>query len=175
MANYKVLVPFILKFEGGFVNDPNDRGGATNKGVTLATFIQFRRNHGRPRPTVEDLKRISTDEWMSIYKQYYWDLAAGDLIHSQAVANIIVDWTWCSGGHALKATQRVLGLTQDGVFGPRTILALNDAEPRALFDKLKAARLAFVEAIVRNNPTQARFINGWRRRINAITFNGLSV
>ena len=69
MANYKVLVPFILKFEGGFVNDPHDRGGATNKGVTLATFIQFRRNDGRPRPTVEDLKRSCVISYFYIKPQ----------------------------------------------------------------------------------------------------------
>ena len=35
MANVNVLLPFILKWEGGFVNDPADAGGATNKGVTI--------------------------------------------------------------------------------------------------------------------------------------------
>lgn len=40
MADIKVLVPFILSWEGGFVNDPDDKGGATNKGVTIATWIK---------------------------------------------------------------------------------------------------------------------------------------
>ena len=38
MADVMKLAPFILSFEGGFVNDPDDRGGATNKGVTIATW-----------------------------------------------------------------------------------------------------------------------------------------
>ena len=38
MANVDILLPFILKYEGGFVNDPADSGGATNKGVTIATW-----------------------------------------------------------------------------------------------------------------------------------------
>ena len=41
MANAKLLQPFILRWEGGFVNDPLDRGGATNKGITIGTFRQF--------------------------------------------------------------------------------------------------------------------------------------
>ena len=38
MADIKNLIPFILKWEGEFANDPTDRGGATNKGVTIATY-----------------------------------------------------------------------------------------------------------------------------------------
>ena len=37
MAILTPLSQFILSFEGGFVNDPKDRGGATNRGVTIAT------------------------------------------------------------------------------------------------------------------------------------------
>ena len=40
MANANILLPFILRWEGGFVNDPTDRGGATNKGVTITTWRQ---------------------------------------------------------------------------------------------------------------------------------------
>ena len=41
MADIKNLIPFILKWEGGFANDPTDRGGATNKGVTIATYEAY--------------------------------------------------------------------------------------------------------------------------------------
>ena len=51
MANVEKLVPFILKWEGGFVNDPDDLGGATNKGVTLATYTQYCRKKGYPVAT----------------------------------------------------------------------------------------------------------------------------
>lgn len=44
MADINVLVPLILKWEGGFVNDPDDLGGATNMGVTLATYRQYRKS-----------------------------------------------------------------------------------------------------------------------------------
>ena len=58
MASIDKLIPFILKWEGGFVNDPTDRGGATNKGVTIATYEAYCRQKGLPRPTVEQLKNI---------------------------------------------------------------------------------------------------------------------
>ena len=54
MAQVDDLVPIIKKWEGGFVNDPDDRGGATNQGVTISTF-----RHYYPGSTVEDLKRIT--------------------------------------------------------------------------------------------------------------------
>ena len=41
MANVNDLVPHILKFEGGFVDDPDELGGATNKGVTLKTYKAY--------------------------------------------------------------------------------------------------------------------------------------
>lgn len=52
MADYTKLVPFIKKWEGGFGNHPKDKGGATNKGVTLATY---RMVYGKNK-TVDDLK-----------------------------------------------------------------------------------------------------------------------
>lgn len=60
MAKIDVLLPFILKWEGGFANDPADAGGATNKGVTIATW----RNVGYDKDgdgdiDVQDLKLLS--------------------------------------------------------------------------------------------------------------------
>ena len=55
MADYTKLVPFIRKWEGGFSNNPKDKGGATNNGVTLATY---RMVYGKNK-TVDDLKNMS--------------------------------------------------------------------------------------------------------------------
>ena len=53
MADVRKLAPFILKWEGGFVNDPDDLGGATNMGVTIGTYETYCRKKGYPKPTVE--------------------------------------------------------------------------------------------------------------------------
>lgn len=68
MADVRKLKPFILKWEGGFVDDPADLGGATNKGVTIGTYKEYRKKKGLPEPTVEDLKKLSDDEWTDILK-----------------------------------------------------------------------------------------------------------
>ena len=62
MANYKQIIPFILSWEGGFCNRKNDRGGATNKGVTINTWRGYCAKKGKPA-TIETLKAMTTSEW----------------------------------------------------------------------------------------------------------------
>lgn len=73
MADINKLKPFILKWEGGFVNDKKDLGGATNKGVTLKTYKDYCEKKGKAVPTVEDLKNLSDEEWTDILRTYFWD------------------------------------------------------------------------------------------------------
>lgn len=166
MANAELLKPFILRWEGGFVDDPLDRGGATNKGITIGTFRQF---YG-PQATVEELKQLTDKQWLHIFKSGYWDRWKGDQILHQSLANILVDWVWASGVHGIKIPQKILLVAPDGLVGPQTIQALNECNPQQLFFQLRQARLNFVEEIVRKTPSQKRFINGWRNRINEFKF-----
>lgn len=167
MAKIESFLPIVLKAEGGFVNDPSDRGGATNKGITLATYQSF---FGKSK-SVNDLKRISDEEVKTIYKQGYWDKVHGDNIYSQSVANLIADFAVNSGvSRATRTLQNILGLTADGKFGPITLSAVNTANSRLLFDKLKSARRAYYKAIVSYNPSQAKFLNGWNRRLDLYTY-----
>lgn len=117
MADVKKLAPFILKWEGGFVNDPDDLGGATNMGVTMATYKVYCKRKGRPEPAIDDLKHLSNDEWIDILKSLYWDKWKADQIKSQSVANILVDWVWASGNYGIKIPQELLGVTADGIVG----------------------------------------------------------
>lgn len=166
MADYRKLKPFILKWEGGFVNDKNDLGGATNKGVTLATF---RSVYGQSM-SVNDLKNITERQWEHIFKTCYWDKWKGDEIKDQNVANILVDWTWCSGAYGIKIPQRVLGVSVDGVVGGKTIAALNARDGKALFKELKEERIAYIDRICQTRPQNRKFRNGWLNRINSLKY-----
>ena len=97
-----------------------------------------------------------------------WDKWCADNIKSQSIANILVDWVWASGKYGIIIPQKILGVTQDGVVGLKTLEALNARDADKLFAQLKQARINFVETIVKRNPSQKKFINGWKRRIYAI-------
>lgn len=176
MANLAILAPFILSHEGGFVNDPLDRGGATNKGVTIATWRQVGYDKdGDGDIDVDDLKKITdTDAVERVMRPHYWNRWKADRITSQSVANIVVDWVWASGRHGITQVQQLLGVKADGIVGENTLAAINAQDPRQLFDRIKAARVAFIEGIVARNPSQRRFRKGWLTRLDYIKFGSLT-
>lgn len=173
MAKCELLLPYLMKWEGGYVNDPHDRGGVTNKGVTIATWRSVGYDvDGDGDIDVADLKVLSDDDVLTrVLKPHYWDRWRADEIRSQSVANILVDWVWGSGAYGVKIPQRILGVKVDGIVGPQTLSAVNAREPRELFGQLKQERADFLRRIVDNNPTQKRFIRGWMNRLNDLTFN----
>lgn len=186
MANVNKLLPFILKWEGGFVNDPTDKGGATNKGVTIGTWKQVGYDKdGDSDIDVQDLKLLTIEDVRDrVLKPHYWNRWLGDLIFDQRLANLVVDWVWASGSWGIKIPQRVLGVKEDGIVGVRTIQALNRGfDPDELFELLYKARVDFIKGIVKRsvdaykakNPectdndllkhTQKRFEKGWMARL----------
>lgn len=168
MADHRLLIPHIQQWEGGYVNDPHDLGGATNKGVTLDTYTAYCRRKGYPRPTVERLLAITDKEWAEIYKTMYWDRCKGDEIHSQSVANMLVDWYWHSGMYAIKILQRLLGVQMDGIVGAKTLHAINSRDALQLYRDLKAERIDYYHRIATARPTSRKYLRGWINRVNAI-------
>ena len=73
--NWERSIKEVLKHEGGYVDHPQDPGGATNLGITLNTYRSYRRNQ---HLTANDLKNITMDEVYDIYKTMYWDKVRGD-------------------------------------------------------------------------------------------------
>lgn len=174
MAQCEILLPFILSWEGGFVNDPDDHGGATNKGVTFSTWRKVGYDKdGDGDIDVDDLRLLSDDDvYHRVLKPHYWDRCRADQINSQAIANILVDWVWASGAWAIKYTQQLLGLQADGIVGPKTLAAINSSDPEILFQKIWVRREVHFR-LCASKPGQAKFLNGWLRRLNSITYDKL--
>nr|DAW34410.1 MAG TPA: Lysozyme [Caudoviricetes sp.] len=172
MANVHKLLPFILSWEGGYVNDPVDKGGATNMGVTIATWRKVGYDKdGDGYIDVDDLKLLSKDDVLNrVLKPHYWDKWKADQIKNQSVANILVDWVWGSGANGIKLPQKLLGLTVDGIVGPKTLAAVNSSDSLVLFNTIKAERKAFLYRIVERDPSQKRFLKGWLNRLNALKY-----
>ena len=175
MADVMKLAPFVLSYEGGFVNDPDDAGGATNKGVTLATWRRVGYDKdGDGDIDVADLKLISDEEAVNaVLRPHYWNRWKADQINSQSLANILVDWVWGSGKHGIVIPQRMLGVQADGIVGPKTLAALNGVDAKVFFDQMKVEREMFFRRIVEDKPTQKKFLKGWLRRLNGIQWGRL--
>nr|DAQ16801.1 MAG TPA: Lysozyme [Caudoviricetes sp.] len=190
MANIEHFIPFLIKWEAGIIkknnetnesffqrarktgwaDDPDDSGGQTMVGVTMATYEEFCRKKGYPRPTSERLMNLSYDDWKSVLKMFYWDRWRADEIKSQSIAEIVCDWIWASGIHGIKIPQELVGVMPDGIVGPKTIAAVNSKNPRELFDQIKIARFDFIEDICRKRPANNKFKRGWLNRVNDIKF-----
>lgn len=176
MADVKVLLPFILSWEGGFSNHKDDRGGATNKGVTIANWkSQGYDKDGDGDIDVDDLKAITDDDMCNrILIPHYWNRWKADEIKCQSIANIVVDWLWCSGKYGIVNVQKILGVKADGIVGPKTLAAINDApDQHVLFLKIWNERYEFLDRIVKANPSQRVFLKGWRNRLMSIRWGML--
>lgn len=172
MANIDKLAPFILRWEGGFVNDPVDKGGATNMGVTIGTWrsVGYDKD-GDGDIDVDDLHLLDKEDVIErVLRPHYWNRWRADEILNQSVANILVDWVWASGTHGIKRPQRILGVTPDGIVGPKTIAAVNSMDPMELHFRIKNDRIKFIDEICQRDPSQKRFRKGWMNRINALVY-----
>ncbi len=157
----------MLKHEGGFVNHPSDPGGATNKGITLATYRQYVKKNG----TVADLKAITDAQVAQVYKAHYWNAVRSDMLPS-GVDYAVFDYAVNSGpGRAVKHLQKVLGVTEDGIIGPMTLSAVKAATPEHVINKLCDERLAFLKRLS-HWPT---FSRGWTRRVADVRTHALAM
>ena len=171
MARVELLVPHIVKWEGGLVNDPDDLGGLTNKGVCYKTYKLYCTRKGKAA-TEEGLINLTDDEFASILKEMYWDACRADRIESQSVANAIVDWAWHSGTiTAAKEIQKVLGVSADGIIGNVTLAAINSWSPLPLFGQIQQARIAYLHRICNARPANNKFLKGWLNRVQSLQFN----
>lgn len=166
MAEWKKMIPWIKKWEGGWANDPDDSGGCTMKGITIVTYQRY---FGKDK-TCSDLKKITDDEWAYIFINGYWDKFKADYIENQSIAQLCVQMGWGSGvTTAIKRIQRCLGCTADGIVGPITLNKLNQKPYRETFNKLWNMRRQWLIDISKKGNNK-KFLKGWLNRLDSIKF-----
>jgi len=164
--SFETALHLILGHEGGYSDRPADRGGPTKQGVTQAVYDTYRMTRSLPVRSVRD---IEGSEVADIYKTQYWRPAGCDPLPDK-LALCVFDSAVNHGVRKAKVLlQRALGVNDDGIVGPATISALNDAltygGEDVLVNQYLDVRGDFYDAIVANDPSQAQFIKGWHNRI----------
>jgi lysozyme family protein len=165
--NYDVSLAAVLRSEGGFVNDPRDPGGATNKGITQAVYDGWRRKHNLPTQTVRD---IDASEVAGIYRAQYWDAIRGDDLPA-GVDYAAFDLAVNSGvNRPARFLQAAAGVVQDGVIGPATLAAVS-RDPKHIITALMDKRLAFLRSL----NTFDHFGKGWTARCAEVRAKALGM
>lgn len=158
--NFARALKLVLKYEGGYVNHPKDPGGATNKGITIATFRRF----VNPKGTVDDLKRITDAQVATVYRKQYWNAVKGDDL-PDGVDFAVFDFAVNSGpARAAKYLQKVLKVAQDGQIGPATIGAAKAASASGAVKQLCDDRMTFLRGL----KTWGTFGKGWSSRVAGV-------
>lgn len=162
---FLAALPFVLRWEGGFVDHPNDPGGATNKGVTQKVYDGWRQRQGQAARSVRE---ITDDEMHAIYESGYWraakcPLLGGplDQVHFDTAVNMGV-------GRAVRFLQQAVGASVDGDFGPGTERCVANADTGAALVAYCNTREAFYRSLVARNPKLQVFLKGWMNRLNAL-------
>lgn len=174
MARFDSFLPELLRFEGGFVDDPDDPGGATNKGITMKTFSGCARDLLGVEPTLANLQALTDEQAGKIYKPLYWDKVKGDDIALQELANIVFDFYVNAGANATKLLQNVMNaagarpsVEVDGAIGPITVQALQALDQRDVYRRYRQGRIQYYEGLVADRPSLGKFLKGWLNRVNA--------
>lgn len=153
------IIPHILDREGGYIDHPNDRGGATNYGITQRVYREW-------RGADTDVKNITKDEASRIYYEYYWKPSKAELLPA-AVRDIHMDAAVNHGvARAAKLLQAAAKVDVDGAIGLKTIAAANDIDPELLKARYIGARYKFYGDIIKRDRSQVVFIAGWMNRMS---------
>ncbi|WP_262298384.1 glycoside hydrolase family 108 protein [Microvirga sesbaniae] len=166
-VNVPGALALVLRIEGGYVDHPQDPGGATKYGITLATLSACR---GR-RCTKADMRALTEEEAGAIYRARYWDRVRADEL-PPGIDEAVFDFAVNSGpSRAVIALQRALGVADDGVPGPVTLAAARRANPRKVVNAICDDRLA----MMRRLSTWKTFGKGWSRRVAAVRAAALAL
>jgi len=148
MPTVREIAEEIIAREGGYVNDPDDPGGATNWGVTIHTMRRLGMDlTGDGRITPADVKRLTRAQATDIFITYYFE-KPGIAALPQVLQASVFDMYVNAGGNAVKILQRLLNLMDqevsvDGAIGPKTSAAAKaaaQAAPNHIADAYAIAR-----------------------------------
>lgn len=158
-VHFNHAVNFVLSNEGGYSNDPEDSGGKTKFGISQRSY-----------PNV-NLDTLTIEQAKKIYKKDFWDSQLYKNINNLNVVTKIFDLAVNMGAKwAHRLVQRALravetkNVFEDGILGPITLNAINNAKPNELLAALKSEAAGHYRIIATINQKQKKFLKGWLNR-----------
>ena len=167
IQNFEYSLAQVLKSEGGYVNNPKDPGGETNMGVTKAAWSTWLKRTILPG----EMAQLTHADIIPFYKALYWDKSYCNQLPT-GIDYMVFDASVNMGvGQSIRLLQKSLGCVPDGVIGPNTMKAINDADVKTLIDKFSAQKEMFYRSLA----TFATFGKGWLRRVAEVKQIALSM
>ncbi len=179
MLSVAEIADEIVAREGGYVNDPDDPGGATNHGVTIHTMRRLGLDlDGDGTVTAQDVRLLSREEARRIFIEHYFERPGIGLLPEVLQASVF-DMYVNSGANAVKILQRLLvrmgqGVDVDGVIGPQTAAAARAAAraaPGHLADAYGIERRNYYYRLADRRPASRKYARrrdggkgGWIKR-----------
>lgn len=170
---WDIGIQFVLAYEGGYDNHPNDRGGETFRGISRKNWPGW-----AGWPIVDKVKLVHPSDYSKVlyrdehlkdlvvdfYRRNFWDAIHGDELPGK-IAVAALDMAVHSGAKtAIRQLQVVLGVTVDGEVGPKTVAAAHAGSEPTLISYL-AARAVYLNNIMLNHPGQSGWSMNWFKRL----------
>jgi len=165
--NWDKAFDLVIVNEGGYVDNSQDPGGATNWGCTKAVWEKYVGHE----VTKDDIKALTKEDVKPLYKRNYWDAVHGDAIPS-GLDYCLFDAAINSGvGRASKWIQEIAGVTADGAIGNNSVAAITQINPVTAINEFCDKRQGFLESL----KTFATFGKGWTRRVAEVRAKSLEM
>ena len=173
MAQFNEAINKTLKTEGGYVNDPDDRGGETYRGVARNFWsnwsgwkdIDLAKSKDN-FPLCLDADEVLQTNIRLFYKHNFWDFVKGDFINDQEIAESIFDFAVNSGRRtSIIMVQKALKVKVDGILGNITLGKINRIEaPKCFLLAFANEKIKRYIRLCKQKKSQKKFFYGWVRR-----------
>jgi lysozyme family protein len=137
----------------GYGNDSDDSGGETKYGIAK-----------NANPYV-DVTHLEWEGAKAVYYAIYWLNSKCDKMNGRLAVLHFDGAIQHSPSQAAKFIQRAIGVTDDGAIGPLTLAELAKKDPFSICNAVCDQRVKYYNDIVAHNPSQAKYLNGWLRRV----------
>jgi lysozyme family protein len=162
---FEQSLPFVMRWEGGYVDHPDDPGGRTNKGVTQKTYDDWRARQGLASRHVRSIEDAEVE---TIYATGYWVPPRCDILQRQLDLVQFDTAVNMGPGRAVRLLQAALDCDVDGAFGPQTERAAAGCDLADTIIAYCDGREAYYRRLAERRPRLSVFLKGWLNRLNAL-------